>query len=80
MPSAALHAGIHLARYFWVVLVLTFGCCLGKYLRHQKISMQEVANIKYLEPRRAGSLPVGGTTAVPSKQLDLEAGNCAGGS
>jgi hypothetical protein len=78
MPSAALHAGIHLARYFWVVLVLTFGCCLGKYLRHQKISMQEVANIKYLEPRRAGSLPVG--AAVPSKQPDLEVGSCAGGS
>ena len=82
------HAGIHIARYFWVFIVLIFGCCIGGYLRHQKVSFDEVASIKYLAPRRvtSGSTAKGGLergtsgASASPKVTDLEAGTCAGGS
>lgn len=48
----ALHLGIHVARFFWIAIVAIFACCLGAYLRHQKISADELASVKYLEPKR----------------------------
>ena len=48
----ALHLGIHVARFFWIAIVVVFACCLGAYLRHQKISADELASVKYLEPKR----------------------------
>ena len=47
-----IHLGIHVARFFWVAIIALFACCLMAYLRHQKISAEELSSVKYLEPRR----------------------------
>ena len=70
--GAAMHAGIHLARYFWLAIVLLFACCIFGYLRHQKVSLEEVASIKYLEPRRV-TVDAGVEMGTPNA-VDLEAG------